>query len=114
MNFNEYQKKARTTRIHKNTESGMLLLARLTLGLLGESGEVAEKVKKFIRDTDGRREAKINLKEILKKELGDVLWYLANVADVLKIDLNFIAKENIKKLASRKKRNKLTGSGDNR
>lgn len=81
-------------------------LAYTTLGLAGEAGEIANKVKKVIRDgrsTDG-----------IADELGDVLWYLAAVANELGADLGDIADANLAKLASRAKRGKLGGSGDNR
>ena len=81
-------------------------LAYTTLGLAGEAGEIANKVKKVIRDgrsTDG-----------ISDELGDVLWYLAAVANELGADLGDIANNNLKKLADRQARNVLGGSGDNR
>ena len=111
MDFNEYQKQAKTTLIKKN-QPKELLIARLVLGLCGESGEVAEKVKKYLRDTSLDAVDIYALSEALYKELGDVLWYISNLADILGIDLNRIAKENIKKLASRKERGKIKGSGD--
>ena len=77
-----------------------------TLGLCGESGEVAEKVKKHLRDGASLDE--------LKKELGDVLWYLASIASDLNISLNDIALTNVEKLQSRMERGKISGSGDNR
>jgi NTP pyrophosphatase (non-canonical NTP hydrolase) len=83
-----------------------------TLGLCGESGEVAEKVKKIIRDDNGIiSEEK---KELLKKELGDILWYISNLASELNLSLDNIAITNIEKLLNRQKRNVLSGSGDNR
>jgi len=78
-----------------------------TLGLCGESGEVAEKVKKQVRD------GVFNRHEVAK-ELGDVLWYLTNVCNDIGYNLEEIAKMNIEKLDSRKDRNKIQGSGDNR
>lgn len=104
MEFKEYQELAKTTAIYPES-------AKITypcLGLAGEVGEVCEKVKKHIRD--GRDLDR----EDLKKELGDVLWYLAAVATDLGIDLNDVATTNYHKLKSRQERNVLQGSGDNR
>jgi NTP pyrophosphatase (non-canonical NTP hydrolase) len=87
-------------------------LAYPALGLAGEAGEVAEHAKKAIRDdggtvTDARREA-------MAKELGDVLWYVAQLATELGLELEQIAQENLKKLSSRQRRGVLSGSGDER
>jgi len=110
MNFDEYQKEARKTAFYPGINEGNLTY--VTLGLTGEAGEVAEKVKKILRDQKGFVN-ETNQKEI-KKELGDVLWYISNICNELKIELNDVALTNIDKLNSRLKRNKLTGSGDNR
>ena len=82
------------------------------LGLCGESGEVAEKVKKAIRDDKGQIMNK-RRKEIVK-ELGDVLWYVSAIASELRMSLDEVAKVNMRKLVSRARRGKLHGSGDNR
>ena len=79
------------------------------LGLCGEAGEVAEKVKKNIRDG-----ASPTFKEDMKKELGDVLWYISALARDLDIDLDTIAQMNLQKLKDRQERNQIQGSGDNR
>ena len=81
-------------------------------GLAGESGEVAEKLKKIIRDKQG----KITdvEREELKKELGDVIWYVASLARLMEMKFSEVAQGNINKLESRLKRDKLHGSGDNR
>ena len=84
----------------------------LALGLCGETGEVAEKIKKVIRDNNGI--VTPEKRKELSKELGDVLWYLANLSDHLGIPLSLIAQKNLDKLDSRRDRNKLQGSGDNR
>lgn len=84
-------------------------LAYLTLGLTGEAGEIANKAKKIIRD-GGNAEKR---KEI-GKELGDVCWYLAVLADELGMNLGQVMENNLDKLADRKARGRLGGSGDNR
>lgn len=82
------------------------------LGLAGETGEVLEKIKKIVRDKEGV----VSEEDIVEitKELGDVLWYVATIAQCLNVKLGDVAKCNIDKLKSRKDRNKLNGSGDNR
>jgi len=108
MTFDEYQTKAlRTSRQDKNDE-----LFHLVLGLVGEAGEIAEKMKKLVRDHNSD-EAAID-REDMKKELGDVLWYTAVLADYLGISMEEVASKNIAKLADRQKRGVLKGSGDNR
>lgn len=83
-----------------------------TLGLTGEAGEVADKVKKIIRDKDGIL-TQTDAVEIAK-ELGDVLWYIAVLSDKLGFTLQEVAQMNYDKLKSRQQRNKLSGNGDNR
>lgn len=109
MNFKEYQEKARSTAIYPDKGYNYVYPV---LGLTGEAGEVAEKVKKIIRDQGGL--LTIKNKEDVCKELGDVLWYVANVAAEFKLTLDEIAEANIAKLFSRKERGKLQGSGDDR
>ena len=109
MDFEEYQKKSRETAIYPNKGSNFVYPV---LGLVGESGEVAEKIKKILRDNNGIVDEE--KREEIKKELGDVLWYIAQLATELGLSLDEIARFNIKKLQSRKRRNKLHGSGDNR
>ena len=109
MNFTEYQELAKSTAIYPM----MYKKVYPALGLCGEAGEVAEKIKKVIRDgVDYGYEEEF--KADLTKELGDVLWYVAALASDLDISLDDVAKKNVQKLASRKKRNKIGGSGDNR
>ncbi len=84
------------------------------LGLAGEAGEVAEKIKKQLRDKGGVQSLTEADIDALKKELGDVLWYIAVLADDLGLELDAIATANLEKLTSRKARGKLGGSGDNR
>lgn len=106
--FNDYQRAARETAIYPVHLRGTYP----TLGLCGEAGEVAEKVKKLFRDSAGI--ATEEFQAALKKELGDVLWYLANIASDYNLSLDEIASENLRKLASRKARGTLQGSGDDR
>lgn len=111
MTFDEYQDHAATTAIYpkRGEISG---LAYTALGLNGEAGEVAEKIKKALRDNDG---VISNAKTYeLAKELGDVLWYVAETATQLNLSLGQIAEINVEKLYSRKVRGKLQGSGDER
>jgi len=112
MTFKEYQKK--TTNTYKNNgNTPNETLARLALGLCEEGGEIAGKVKKWFRADYGDRKGS-KFKEEIKKEIGDTLYYLAMLSNFFHIDLEKIAKENIAKLASRKKRGKIKGKGDNR
>ena len=108
MNFTEYQERAAETAMYPK-ERG---LEYTVLGLASEAGEVAGKLKKVIRDEDGV----LSMKSLdaLFDELGDVLWYVAMVAKELRVSLDTVAENNIQKLASRKARGKITGSGDAR
>ncbi len=109
MTFNEYQKDSRKTAIYPDIGNNFIYP---TLGLAGESGEVAEKIKKVIRDKGGIVDE--TTKQEIKKELGDVLWYVSQIASELGLSLEDVASENIKKLFSRLERGKIGGSGDNR
>lgn len=114
MDFNAYQKIAITTDVFGGTPQPInshAFLAQL-LGLVGETGEIAEKFKKIYRDKDGVF-GPDEEKEITK-ELGDVLWYVSVVCTYLGIPLQDVAELNIEKLQSRLKRGALKGSGDNR
>lgn len=113
MTIEEYSKQALTTLTdeHGMQDLSPALMAQV-LGLLGESGEVAEKFKKIIRDKSGQLTAED--KQELVKELGDILWYVNSVATLLDSNLNEVAEINLNKLKSRKDRNTLSGSGDNR
>jgi len=102
MTFDEYQEFARSTAIYP-TDSKVIYP---TLGLCGEAGEVAEKVKKHMRD--GKTLVGVGL------ELGDVLWYISALADDLGVTLEEVAQANVDKLKSRMERGKISGSGDNR
>ena len=108
MTLEEYQTLAQVTA--KYPENMKILYP--TLGLCGEAGEVAEKVKKIHRDHGGLISE--SQKAEIAKELGDVLWYLAVLAKDLEYSLEDIAKINLEKLHSRKERGVIHGSGDNR
>lgn len=107
MKLNEYQESAKATAIFPK-ETGLVYCA---LGLCGESGEVADKLKRVYRDPDLSLE---DQHEGICKELGDVLWYLSNLADQLGVSLEEIAEMNLKKLRDRAERNVLKGEGDER
>lgn len=109
MEMNNYQKGARKTAIYPNKKTNIYYPA---LGLAGEAGEIANKVKKIMRDYNGRVDRRT--KKALADELGDVLWYVSDLASVLKLKLDNIAINNLLKLMSRARRNKIKGSGDNR
>ena len=114
LTFNDYQKQAITTDKFgggRHDASDPAFMAKV-LGLCGEAGEVAEKFKKIIRDKDGKLDAEDKVE--IAKELGDVLWYNAIIANYLDIEFADIAQANLKTLASRKNRGKISGSGDNR
>jgi len=109
MDFKEYQRLSRLTALYPNQGSNYIYP---TLGLCGESGEVSEKIKKVIRDRQGQIDEQVRSE--IAKELGDVLWYMAQLATELGLSLDDVACSNIEKLASRKERNMIHGSGDNR
>ena len=113
MNLDKYQKQAAEYDLFETTvdlkSPGFL---EKILGLAGEAGEAADKVKKILRDKGGY--ASEEDRTALVKELGDVLWYVANVARYLGVSLSDVAESNREKLSSRKKRNKLHGEGDER
>ena len=109
MEFSDYQTRSRKTAKYPAIGHGVIYP---TLGLTNEAGEVAGKVKKIFRDKGGvigetEREA-------LKGELGDVLWYLAQVCTELDLSLEEVAQGNLEKLYSRLERGKIGGDGDNR
>lgn len=110
LTFDQYQEAAATTAIYPD-RGGVGGLTYVALGL-GEAGEIQNKVKKILRDhggelTDGMRLA-------LAKEAGDLLWYVAQLSEEIRIPLSDIAAGNLSKLASRKVRGTLTGDGDER
>jgi len=114
MTFDEYQEVASTTarypgRLQHNPTYPVL-------GLNGEAGEVAEKLKKLFRDTNWTPGTPIphDVRDLLIKELGDVLWYLSACCDEIAVTSDEVAHVNIQKLLSRKQRGVIGGSGDNR
>lgn len=109
MDFNEYQKESRKNAIYPAVGSNFYFPV---LGLAGETGEVAEKVKKILRDKDGIADEQS--KEEIKKELGDVLWYLSQIASELNLSLEDVANVNLEKIKDRGRRNMIHGDGDNR
>lgn len=110
MTLDEYQQQALKTALGSGDDFKDLL--HWVLGVNGEAGEIAEKIKKIIRDKQGLVDQAD--KQELAKEIGDVLWYLAVLADHLGVKLNDIGEQNIAKLRSRQQRGVLGGSGDNR
>ena len=108
MDLSEYQRLSHRTAEYPREA----WLAYPTLGLASEAGEVAGHAKKAIRDDGGS--VSDERKAAMSKELGDVLWYVAQIATELGLDLNGIAEQNLEKLLSRQQRGVLSGSGDDR
>lgn len=113
MQVDDYSKQAISTLLgeHDITDMDATLLSQV-FGLVGESGEVAEKFKKLIRDKQGKISEE-DRQEILK-ELGDILWYINAVSNLLGSSLEEVAQKNLDKVLSRKARGTTQGSGDNR
>ena len=109
MEFNDYQRESRRTAIYPDAGKNMTYPV---LGLCGEAGEVAEKMKKVMRDKGGYFDH--DSRAAIRKELGDVLWYVSQIASELNFDLENVAQENLDKLRDRMMRGKIKGDGDNR
>jgi NTP pyrophosphatase (non-canonical NTP hydrolase) len=109
MTFGDYAAFADRTAVYPSRGSNMTYP---TLGLCGESGEVAEKIKKLIRDKGGELSAEARME--IAKELGDVLWYVNAICFEIGVNLSDVAIGNLQKLARRKEAGTLGGSGDNR
>lgn len=109
LSFSEYQKRASTTAVYPNVGHNYIYP---TLGLCGEAGEVAEKIKKVIRDNNGF--VSNDATSDIVNEIGDIMWYIAQLCTELNISLEAVALNNLKKLAKRKDNGTLKGSGDNR
>ncbi len=114
ISLNDYQQAARETAVYRKKKNmgPTLFLLYAGLGLAGESGEVAENLKKMIRDDSG--ELTPERRESIIKELGDALWYLAMTAEEVGVDLELVAAVNLEKLVDRKERGTLHGDGDDR
>jgi len=110
MTIDEYQKRALTTAV--NDYEPLMEKTIWAMGIAGEAGEVVEKWKKIVAYKNGKITDE-DLKE-LSKELGDVVWYIAVMADSLGLSLDDILQQNLAKLASRKERGVQRGAGDNR
>jgi len=109
MQANDYQNRALETAIYPNRGANFVYP---TLGLVGEAGEVADKLKKVIRDGDGVLTDTV--RDAVAKELGDCMWYVAVLASELDYELSEIMAMNLAKLASRQQRGVISGSGDAR
>lgn len=112
MELNEYQKKALTTALRQYGKEYNIIYP--ALGLAEETGEVVGKIKKWLRGDDGKGEMNSERKEALKLELGDVLWYLAVLADDLGFTLEEVGRANNEKLQLRKEQGTIKGDGDKR
>jgi NTP pyrophosphatase (non-canonical NTP hydrolase) len=109
MELNDYQRESRKTALYPEVGSNAIYP---TLGLVGEAGEVADKVKKILRDKKGVFDK--HSKDEIKFELGDVLWYISQLSSELGYELDEIANSNLQQLRDRQSRGKIGGSGDTR
>jgi NTP pyrophosphatase (non-canonical NTP hydrolase) len=107
MNFDDYQDTCLITAVYPHVGDNIYYPA---LGLAGEAGEIANKIKKVMRDGTPAT----SIREDIKNEIGDVLWYCAVLAREFDLDLQEIAVSNLEKLADRARRNMIGGSGDHR
>jgi NTP pyrophosphatase (non-canonical NTP hydrolase) len=107
MTFKKYQKLARKTAVYPKIGKSFIYPL---LGLAGETGEVFEKFKKIFRDKNGKLDK--DFLKMIELEIGDILWYLANLCSELELSFENVAKTNIKKVFDRKRRNKIKGAGD--
>ncbi len=110
MNFNSYQEFVKEMKRYPEN----MRVIYPTLGLTGEAGEIAEKVKKWVRDEDYANGMSKERRQALLLELGDPLWYIAALSDDLGFTLQEVVAANVEKLTSRKDRGVIHGSGDNR
>jgi NTP pyrophosphatase (non-canonical NTP hydrolase) len=107
MTFDEYEESVMPMAVYPHRGTNVSYPA---LGLCGEAGEVAEKVKKVMRDHGGAMDD--HMREAIARELGDVMWYVTAMANELGLSLEAVAKINVAKLKDRQKRGVLGGSGD--
>lgn len=110
LEINEYQKKAHETACYMGMENGDFRYP--VMGLAEEAGEVSGKFAKAVRDANGIIDG--DRREEIKKELGDVCWFVAEISTLLSLDLEEVMQGNLDKLASRAARGVIHGSGDNR
>jgi len=115
MTFDEYQKQAMKTDTFKKPELDLMSdgFVNKVLGIVGETGEFADKIKKMRRN-NGHGKLSPSEIELLEIELGDILWYLATVAKYLNLSFDDVAKKNIEKLSGRAERGTIKGFGDTR
>lgn len=111
MTFDEYQKAALTT-AHISYDDPLMQNSVWVMGIAGEAGEIVEKWKKAVAYREGKFDD--DQWRDFKKELADVIWYIAVLADSLGVSLDELMQQNVAKLADRKKRNVIKGAGDNR
>ena len=113
MEMNEYQKRARETATYPGVGENFVYPA---LGLAGETGEVIEKIKKLMRNDGVTKATEVpeEKRAEIAKEMGDILWYIAQLGTELGITMDEMAEKNLEKLASRKERGVLHSEGDNR
>lgn len=109
MDFKKYQKESRKTATYQGKNKSYIYPM---MGLAGETGEVIEKIKHVYRDKNNKFD--VDSKKEIAKEMGDVLWYLTQLATELGISIDQVAEDNIIKLQSRKKRGVIRARGDNR
>lgn len=107
--FDDYQKRCKKTAVYPKIGKNFTYP---TIGLMGEAGEIANKVKKAIRDDNGK--ITVERRQEIKEEIGDTMWYISQLSTELGLKLSDVVKSNLEKLSSRKKRGKLHGDGDNR
>ena len=112
MEFDDYQKKIIKYDTFSKCDLKEVGFVEKVLGLTGEAGETADKIKKILRDKNGV--VSDEDREAIAKELGDVLWYLASIARYLDLPLSEVAEKNVAKLEDRYSRNKIHGAGDER
>ena len=109
MTFEQYQAEAKKTAVYPTIGQAFIYPA---LGLAGEAGEVVEKVKKIMRNDNGA--VSDEKRGEVKKELGDVLWYVSQLATEFGITMEDVASTNVEKLRSRMERGAIHSQGDNR